>query len=186
MEAKCGDNIPYVSILLSYSAVAALHVDLTRPTSIVWVYVLIVHIKTLKEAMKDQEKLLTSKSVDSIQRSRFFSDSNLPRLLECWAQVRTLLLLWEKKTIGSKLGYGKILRQQLLKSWTQFIFITEIDKSVRVVRGLQILAPKSNERITLSVDSIFLKQARVSTKNYRRSRKNNANVQVNLCRYHAL
>lgn len=142
--------------------------------------------KNSRRSYERPRKIATSKSVDSIQRSRFFSDSNLPRLLECWAQVRTLLLLWEKKTIGSKLGYGKILRQQLLKSWTQFIFITEIDKSVRVVRGLQILAPKSNERITLSVNSIFLKQARVSTKNYRRSRKNNANVQVNLCRYHAL
>ena len=33
--------------------------------------------------MKDQEKLHTSKSVDSSQPLRFFSDSDLPRLLEC-------------------------------------------------------------------------------------------------------
>lgn len=66
-----------------YSAVVALQVQLVRPTSIVCAYVLIVHIKTLKEAMEDQEKMLTSKSVDSIQRLRFFSNSNLPGPLEC-------------------------------------------------------------------------------------------------------
>ena len=67
-----------------YSAVVALQVHLVRPTSIVCAYVLIVHIKTLKEAMEDQEKMLTSKSVDSIQRLRFFSNSNLPGPLECY------------------------------------------------------------------------------------------------------
>ena len=66
-----------------YSAVVALQVHLVRPTSIVCAYVLIVHIKTLKEAMEDQEKMLTSKSVDSIQRLRFFSNSNIPGPLEC-------------------------------------------------------------------------------------------------------
>ena len=36
---------------------------------------------------------------------------------------------WGKKTIGSKLGYRKILMQQLLKNWTQFI--TTVCKTIK-------------------------------------------------------
>ena len=55
-----------------------------------------------------------------------------------------------------------------------------------MVRGLQILAPKSNGRVTLNVDSKLLKQARVFTKISDSSRKNTENVSVNQCGYYAL
>ena len=80
MEAKYGNNILYVSILFccGRSASTSCATDLDRLRLCIN-----CPIKTLKEAMEDQEKMLTWKSVDSIQRLRFFSNSNLPGPLEC-------------------------------------------------------------------------------------------------------